>query len=242
MTEVPGRIQIGNLTFGEVVEVSLQDVALECEVGELALAVDLDAACRLRFFHGMRNRGGADGLSRADVGAGYTAASGDLLEYLVAARVGEGTRNQDKLPVGESNSLSVSHAQNLPFPTPRQAGAEEMSSYLSLTNFIAASQRQTAAPPKIPRATQMLQMVSCFFYINFICLGSAVVMRTRSTRRSVESRTSNFRPSSSMTSPFFGILPASSLTRPAIVDDSWPSGRMPKSSSRRSTSMLPGTM
>src|ERR1035441_2139390 len=33
-------------------------------------------------------------------------------------------------------------------------------------------------------------------------------MRTRSTRRSVESRTSNFRPSSSMTSPFLGMRPA----------------------------------
>ena len=100
MTEVTGTIQIGNLNFGEVVEVSLQDIALQCEVGELALAGDLDEACRLQFFHMMRDRGGADGLSRADVGAGYTVASGDLLEYLVAARVGEGTRNQGELPVG----------------------------------------------------------------------------------------------------------------------------------------------
>jgi hypothetical protein len=100
MTEVTGRIQIGNLNFGEVVEVSLQDIALQCEVGELALAGDLDEACRLQFFHMMRDRGGADGLSRADVGAGDTVASGDLLEYLVAARVGEGTRNQGELPVG----------------------------------------------------------------------------------------------------------------------------------------------
>jgi hypothetical protein len=100
MTKVTGRIQIGNLNFGEVVEVSLEDIALQCEVGELALAGDLDEACRLQFFHMMRDRGGADGLSRADVGAGYTVASGDLLEYLVAARVGEGTRNQGELPVG----------------------------------------------------------------------------------------------------------------------------------------------
>src|SRR5260370_38619426 len=114
MTEVPGRIQIGNLTFGEVVEVSLQDIALQCEVGELALAGDLDEACRLQFFHVMRDRGGADGLSRADVGAGYTAASGDLLEYLVAARVREGTPNQDKLPARGSDSAFVSYVPNLP--------------------------------------------------------------------------------------------------------------------------------
>ena len=100
MTEVTGRIQIGSLNCGEVVEVGLEDIALQCEVGELALAGDLDEACRLQFFHMMRDRGGADGLSRADVGAGYTVASGDLLEYLVAARVGEGTRNQGELPVG----------------------------------------------------------------------------------------------------------------------------------------------
>jgi hypothetical protein len=99
MTEVTGRIQIGSLNCGEVVEVGLEDIALQCEVGELALAGDLDEARRLQFFHMMRDGGGADGLSRADVGAGYTVASGDLLEYLVAARVGEGTRNQGELPV-----------------------------------------------------------------------------------------------------------------------------------------------
>ena len=100
MTEVTGRIQIGSLNCGEVVEVGLEDIALQCEVGELALAGDLDEARRLQFFHMMRDGGGADGLSRADVGAGYPVASVDLLEYLVAARVGEGTRNQGELPVG----------------------------------------------------------------------------------------------------------------------------------------------
>ena len=111
MTTVTRRIQIRNLNFGEVVEVSLQDIALQCEVGEFALAGDLDEACRLQFFHVVRDRGGADGLSRADVGAGYAVAGGDLLEYLVAPRVGEGARNQGELPVGQSNSLSVSHQQ-----------------------------------------------------------------------------------------------------------------------------------
>src|ERR1700693_5986513 len=112
MTGIAGRIRIGNLNFGEVVEVSLQDIALQCEVGELALARDLDEACRLQFFHMVRKRGGANGLLRADVGAGCAVAGGDLLEYLVAARVGEGTRNQGELAVGQSNSLCVFHVAN----------------------------------------------------------------------------------------------------------------------------------
>src|SRR4029077_1551949 len=69
-------------------------------------------------------------------------------------------------------------------------------------------------------------------YISFICRGWTVAMRTRSTRRSVDSSTSKRKPSSSMTSPFCGIRPASSLTSPATVAASLPSGRMPKSSSR----------
>src|ERR1700675_576540 len=113
MTTVTRRIQIGDLNFGEMVQVSLQDIALQCEVGEFSLAGDLDETCGLQFFHVVRDRSGADGLSRADVGAGYAVAGGDLLEYLVAPRVGEGARNQRQLPVGQSNSLSVSHVAKL---------------------------------------------------------------------------------------------------------------------------------
>src|ERR1700694_2065154 len=61
-------------------------------------------------------------------------------------------------------------------------------------------------------------------------------MRTRSTLRPVDSNTSKRNPSSSITSPVCGIRPASSLTRPATVDDSFPSGRIPNSSASRSTS------
>lgn len=124
MIEVTRRIQIGNLNFGEVVEVSLQDIALQCEVGELALAGDLDEACRLQFLHVVRKRGGANWLSGADVGAGCAVAGGDLLEYLVAARVGEGTRNQGELPVGQSNSLRVSHVANFTVSHAPPAGLE----------------------------------------------------------------------------------------------------------------------
>ena len=109
MVEVTRKIQIGSLNFGEVVQVRLQDIALQCEVGELALAGDLDEACRLQFFHVVRKRGGADGLLRAHVDARRAAAGGDLFEYFVAARVGEGTRNQGELPVGQSNSLCGFH-------------------------------------------------------------------------------------------------------------------------------------
>jgi len=111
--EVTRKIQTGNLDFGEVVQVSLQDITLQCEVGELALAGDLDETCRLQFFHVVRKRGGANGLFCADLGAGRAVTSGDLFKYPVAPRVGEGTRNQGELPVGQSNSLSVSHVAKL---------------------------------------------------------------------------------------------------------------------------------
>src|SRR6185369_561184 len=79
-------------------------------------------------------------------------------------------------------------------------------------------------------------------YISFICVGLATEILTRSTRRSVDSSTSKRRPSSSITSPRWGMRPASSLTSPATVADSLPSGRIPNISTRRSTSILPGTM
>ena len=110
MTFLTARIQIGNLNFGEMVQVGLQDIALQCEVGELALAGDLDETCRLQFFNVVRKRGGANGLSRADIGAGCAVTSGDLFEYLVAPRVGESPRNQGELPVGQSNSFCDSHS------------------------------------------------------------------------------------------------------------------------------------
>src|SRR5215469_6938573 len=79
-------------------------------------------------------------------------------------------------------------------------------------------------------------------HISFNCWGCTAVTRTRSTFRSVDSRTSKRRPSSSTVSPLRGILPASSLTNPAMVADSFPSGLLPNSSPRRSTSMPPETM
>ncbi len=66
-------------------------------------------------------------------------------------------------------------------------------------------------------------------------------MRTRRILRSVESSTSNFKPSSVTTSPGRGMRPAISVTKPATVVASRSSGRNPNRLSRRSTSMLPGT-
>src|SRR5216684_7648165 len=95
--------------FGEVVQIGLQDIPLQCEMRELALAGDLDKSCCLQFFHVVGKGGGADGLLRAHVGASRTAAGSDLPEDLVAARIGEGARNQGELPVGQSNSFCGSH-------------------------------------------------------------------------------------------------------------------------------------
>src|SRR5438105_6918976 len=58
------------------------------------------------------------------------------------------------------------------------------------------------------------------------------LIRRRSTRRSVDSRTSKRKPSPSTTSPCLGMRPKISLTKPATVVASWPSGRTLKSSLR----------
>jgi hypothetical protein len=97
------------LDFGEVVQVGLEYIPLQGEICELPLAGDLDKSCCLQFFHMVGKGGGADGLLRAHVGARGTAAGGNLLEDLVAARVGEGARNQAELAVGQSSSFCVSH-------------------------------------------------------------------------------------------------------------------------------------
>jgi hypothetical protein len=99
------------LDLSELLEVSVEDVALEDEAGELALALDVDEASVLEFLDVVGEGGGTDvvgGLQRA---AGHGVGAGaDLAEDLVAARFGEGACNRGELPVGQVGRILQSHS------------------------------------------------------------------------------------------------------------------------------------
>jgi hypothetical protein len=92
--------------MGEAVEIGAEDVALEGEVGELALPFDADETGVLEFFHVVGKGGGADGLGFAETGTGRGAlAAADLGEDVVAARCCEGAGDERELAVGEVGPL-----------------------------------------------------------------------------------------------------------------------------------------
>ena len=89
------------LEAGEAIEIGAEDVALEDEVGELALALNADEAGVFQFLHVMGEGGWADGLGFAEAGAGRGALpTADLSEDFVAARSGERPGDEGELAVG----------------------------------------------------------------------------------------------------------------------------------------------
>jgi hypothetical protein len=93
----------GRSETGEAVEVGAEDVALQDEVGEFALALDADEAGIFQLFHVVGEGGGADGLGFVEAGAGRGAvASADLGEDFVAAGCGQGAGDERELAVGNS--------------------------------------------------------------------------------------------------------------------------------------------
>ena len=96
----------GRSEVGETVEVGAEDVALQNEVGEFALAFDADEAGVFQLFHVVGEGGGADGLGLVEAGAGRGAlASADFGEDLVAAGCGERAGDEGELAVGEGRFL-----------------------------------------------------------------------------------------------------------------------------------------
>lgn len=81
-----------------MVKVGLQNVALQYQVGKLALADDRNQPRRLQLFNMMRERGCAHGLALTHICAGdATALCANLLQDFVAARIGQGFGNQADL-------------------------------------------------------------------------------------------------------------------------------------------------
>ena len=82
-----------------MIEVGFEDVTLQHQVCEFALSHDLDKPRGLQFFHVMGKRGRAYGVAPAHIGAGGTRTlRTDLLQDLMAARIGQSLRDQAYLP------------------------------------------------------------------------------------------------------------------------------------------------
>ena len=109
-----GRKGKTDKTFGldrrQAVEIGAQHVALEHEVGELALAHDLDQAGRLQFLEVVRDSGRADPHALVQRAARHRAVAGaDPFEHLIAARLRQRTRDALELLVGEGGLLRGWH-------------------------------------------------------------------------------------------------------------------------------------
>jgi hypothetical protein len=99
-------ILLESLKTGEAVEIGAEDVALEGEVGEFSLTLDMDEAGVCEFLHVVGQGGGADGLRLGDAGTGRGAvAAADLREDFITAWRGEGTGDEGELTIGDCGLL-----------------------------------------------------------------------------------------------------------------------------------------
>jgi hypothetical protein len=83
-----------------VFQVRAENVALQQQVGVFPIPDNQYQSCCLQLFDVMRKRGCGHGLALADIRAGNAFLLGaNLFQNLMAARVGQGLRNQLYLPV-----------------------------------------------------------------------------------------------------------------------------------------------
>lgn len=83
----------GRLNLGEMVEVSLQYVALQDKTRELPFAQNFDQASVFKLFHVMGERGRTDRLALAQIRALHGTAFTDSLQNVVTTRIGQSPRN-----------------------------------------------------------------------------------------------------------------------------------------------------
>lgn len=89
-----------DLNSGEAVEIGLENVAAKDIAHELALPPGLDQACILQLLHMVREGCRADWQGIANVSAGTgVAGSPNLLENLIATRIGQSAGNERELAV-----------------------------------------------------------------------------------------------------------------------------------------------
>lgn len=100
---MPGKASSSDTA--ETVKIGTQDIAPQSVVDELSVALRLNQTSIFKLFHVMRKGGGGDGDALADIStsAGVLVPAAQLLQYLVAPRVCQGTGDKQKLSVGERN-------------------------------------------------------------------------------------------------------------------------------------------
>ena len=83
-------------------QVALQDVALQFQAGKFAFAGDFDEARGFQFLHMVGQGGGGDRLATANIDTGGSVFAGaNLLQDLMASRIGQGFRDQVNLVLGK---------------------------------------------------------------------------------------------------------------------------------------------
>ena len=95
----------------KALEEGLEHARLRKVVHELAVPFRADEAGRLKLLHVMRQSSGADGDAVSDgaAGRGRFLAAGDVLQDLVAARVGERAGDELNLILGKNDGCSARH-------------------------------------------------------------------------------------------------------------------------------------
>ena len=90
------------LKRGEVLQIGVEDISLQREVGKLTLPDDGDQARGLEFFQVVGEGGSGDGLALADIRTGHALfLRADLPENLMAAGIRERLGDEANLLFGE---------------------------------------------------------------------------------------------------------------------------------------------
>ena len=84
--------------FRQMIQIGLEDVALQHKVGKFAVPNDGNETCRFQLFDVMRERGGAHGLTVVHRGAGHGAVLyTNLFQNFVPSRISQSLRDEAHL-------------------------------------------------------------------------------------------------------------------------------------------------
>jgi Alpha/beta hydrolase of unknown function (DUF900) len=102
------------LNLREPIQIGLQNMPLEDQIGEFPLSDDFDQPCCFQFFHVVGEGCGAHAMSFVQDGARHCfAAFADLFKDLIAPRLGKSAGDPGKLPVGYSSMSRRGHPSTI---------------------------------------------------------------------------------------------------------------------------------
>src|SRR6266481_7478718 len=97
--------------FRELFQVGTEGIALQNEIGELALPNNLDQPGGLQFFKVVRECGSAYAVELMKFRARHVRLTrANLFQHLIASRLGQRTRDTRKLPIGKPGAVGVCHS------------------------------------------------------------------------------------------------------------------------------------